>query len=173
MSGTSATPVEAPSAVGAVSSDESDAEESLEPQSQAEYYNEKSDDKDEVWATKQRQGRKSDAILSCPACFTTLCMDCQRHEQYVHQYRAMFVSNCRIVENERLRMPAHRQNRKNQRRKKKAAANVEPDSGQTLPETEVEDDMFKPVRCSVCETEVAVIDKDEVYHFFNIVPSYS
>lgn len=36
----------------------------------------------------------SDATLSCPACMTTLSMDCQKHEIYAHQYRAMFVSNC-------------------------------------------------------------------------------
>eukprot|EP00957_Ditylum_brightwellii_P015726 1185928-Ditylum_brightwellii.AAC.1 len=32
--------------------------------------------------------RNSDAILSCPCCFTILCMDCQRHTKYVNQYRA-------------------------------------------------------------------------------------
>ena len=42
------------------------------------------------------QGRKTDAILSCPGCFTTCCIDCQQHE-YKDQYRAMFVTNCRHV----------------------------------------------------------------------------
>lgn len=36
------------------------------------------DDKDEAWVVRKRQGRKSDAVLSCPCCFTTLCIDCQR-----------------------------------------------------------------------------------------------
>lgn len=35
--------------------------------------------------------RKSDAILSCPSCFNIVCMDCQRHERYANQFRAMFV----------------------------------------------------------------------------------
>ena len=37
--------------------------------------------------------RTSDAILSCPRCFNVVCMDCQQHERYANQYRAMFVMN--------------------------------------------------------------------------------
>lgn len=33
--------------------------------------------------------RRSDAVLSCPCCFTPLCYDCQRHDVYLSQYRAM------------------------------------------------------------------------------------
>lgn len=29
------------------------------------------------------------------------------------------------------------------------------------------------VSCSVCSTEVGIIDQDEVYHFFNVLPSES
>nr|GMD44552.1 E2F-associated phosphoprotein [Ipomoea batatas] len=42
-----------------------------------EFYDSDLDDKDESWVRKKRGGRTSDAILSCPACFTTLCLDCQ------------------------------------------------------------------------------------------------
>lgn len=35
--------------------------------------------------------RDSDAVLSCPCCFQIVCMDCQQHERYTTQYRAMFV----------------------------------------------------------------------------------
>ncbi|KAK8726152.1 hypothetical protein OTU49_010394 [Cherax quadricarinatus] len=35
-----------------------------------------------------------------------------------------------------------------------------------------EDEVFHPVTCKICNTKVAVYDKDEVYHFFNIVTSY-
>lgn len=45
-----------------------------------EFYDPNIDDIDEKWAHKQRKGRSSDAILSCPACFTTLCLDCQRYD---------------------------------------------------------------------------------------------
>lgn len=44
-----------------------------------EFYDPKIDEKNETWARKQRGGRASDAVLSCPACFTTLCMDSQRY----------------------------------------------------------------------------------------------
>jgi len=50
---------------------------------------------DEAWAAKLRQGRKSDAVLSCPACLTTVCIDCQQHALAEGQFRAMFVMNCR------------------------------------------------------------------------------
>ena len=66
-------------------------------QQHAEFYDSGADDKDEEWMLAQRQGRHSDAILSCPGCLTTVCIDCQRHEFYTTQYRAMFVMNCRYV----------------------------------------------------------------------------
>jgi E2F-associated phosphoprotein len=50
---------------------------------------------DEAWAAKLRAGRKSDAVLSCPACLTTVCLDCQQHAEEEGQFRAMFVMNCR------------------------------------------------------------------------------
>jgi hypothetical protein len=34
-------------------------------------------------------------MLSCPLCFTTVCIDCQQHELYETQFRAMFVMNCK------------------------------------------------------------------------------
>lgn len=39
---------------------------------------------------------QTDAELSCPACFTLLCVDCQQHVEYENQFRAMFVQNCRV-----------------------------------------------------------------------------
>jgi hypothetical protein len=36
-----------------------------------------------------------------------------------------------------------------------------------------DEECFHPVRCSVCNTEVGVYDKDEVYHFFNVLSSYA
>ena len=35
-----------------------------------------------------------------------------------------------------------------------------------------ESDLYHPVMCIHCNTKVAVIDREEVYHFFNIVTSY-
>ncbi|KAH6815362.1 E2F-associated phosphoprotein [Perilla frutescens var. hirtella] len=123
--------------------------------SKPEFYDPKVDEKEELWARKQRGGRTSDAVLSCPACFTTLCLDCQRHEKYVTQYRAMFVVNCRINDEE-VSQPGS--NRKRNRRGSRTEADS---TAQT----------FKRVCCSVCSTDVGVIDEEEVYHFFNAIPS--
>merc|ERR1712112_454074 len=37
--------------------------------------------------------------------------------------------------------------------------------------TQDDGEAVHPVRCDVCNAEVAVVDKDEVYHFFNVIPS--
>lgn len=141
------------------------------------FYDPEMDDEDEKWVNEQRRscifpneskqekdGGKvkplplSDAVLNCPACMTLLCLDCQRHEIYNTQYRAMFVKNCVVDRKETLRcLPS----RSSARRR-------------NLPEG-VSDprDLFNPVRCQVCRTEVAVYDSEEVYHFFNVIASFS
>ncbi|GMH10897.1 hypothetical protein Nepgr_012738 [Nepenthes gracilis] len=43
-----------------------------------EFYDSELDDKDELWVSSKRKGQYSDAVLSCPACFTTLCFESQR-----------------------------------------------------------------------------------------------
>ena len=53
------------------------------------------DVRDEAWVAKRRQGRRSDAILSCPGCLTSVCLDCQQHAERDGHFRAMFVRNCR------------------------------------------------------------------------------
>lgn len=35
------------------------------------------------------------------------------------------------------------------------------------------EEVYHPVRCEQCNTEVGVFDKDEVYHFFNVISSYN
>ncbi|XP_028051555.1 E2F-associated phosphoprotein isoform X2 [Camellia sinensis] len=130
-------------------SDDDEIDYSIKP----EFYDPNLDDKDELWVQKQRKGHYSDAVLSCPACFTTLCLECQRHEKYVTQYRAVFVSNCKIKTDEV--SPVGLKRKRGKRRIEYG------DGGET----------FKPVCCSVCSTEVGVIDEEEVYHFFNALPS--
>lgn len=60
-----------------------------------EFYDAIADERNAKWVASLRRGAKSDAILSCPLCFTTLCVDCQQHAYYENQFRAMFVMNCR------------------------------------------------------------------------------
>lgn len=55
-------------------SDDDEVDYSIKP----EFYDSDLDDKDELWMVKKRDSRTSDALLSCPACFTTVCLECQR-----------------------------------------------------------------------------------------------
>lgn len=121
----------------------------------------------------QSDGHKSDAILNCPACMTTLCLDCQRHELYPTQYRAMFVLNCSIIRSERLRYKVG-QKKKRKWKKQKAGTSHQSEKTETAGTTETSNDgdmeeFYHPVKCAECNTEVAVYDKDEVYHFFNVL----
>ncbi|XP_072292280.1 E2F-associated phosphoprotein isoform X2 [Eucyclogobius newberryi] len=159
-------------------------------------YDPDEDDRDQAWVDRKRrryQSRRrppagggvalsrSDAVLNCPACMTTLCLDCQRHEKYQTQYRAMFVMNCTVKKDEVLRYKAQPDPRKFRNRRKRKAPGTKPglDQGphgdQGLPQRPEgldSDEVYHPVQCSECSTEVAVFDKEEVYHFFNILASH-
>ncbi|KAK6481316.1 E2F-associated phosphoprotein-like isoform X1 [Huso huso] len=151
-------------------------------------YDPDEDDRDQAWVDSQRRGfrgqRKerelsgqrgksmplphSDAVLNCPACMTTLCLDCQRHEKYRTQYRAMFVMNCTVNREEVLRYKGPMDKRRKNRSKK-----MKPNSEEAAEETQTDqEEKYHPVKCLECSTEVAVFDKEEVYHFFNILASH-
>ncbi|XP_040825305.1 E2F-associated phosphoprotein isoform X3 [Ochotona curzoniae] len=110
-------------------------------------YDPEKDNRDQAWVDAQRRG----------------------HESYKTQYRAMFVMNCSVNKEEVLRYKAP-ENRKKWRGRKKMRSNQE-DAVQQV-ETDVEE-TYHPVLCSECSTEVAVFDKDEVFHFFNVLASHS
>ncbi|XP_021169003.1 E2F-associated phosphoprotein isoform X2 [Fundulus heteroclitus] len=154
-------------------------------------YDPDEDDRDQAWVDARRyNGRKqqdpasrsqhrqsqrlpsSDAVLNCPACMTTLCLDCQRHEKYRTQYRAMFVMNCTVETDEVLRYKTQQQ--KTPRKRRRGQNPEGPPNGATspMPAGMDSDEIYHPVKCSECSTEVAVFDKDEVYHFFNILASH-
>ncbi|XP_027028225.1 E2F-associated phosphoprotein [Tachysurus fulvidraco] len=163
-------------------------------------YDPDEDDRDQAWVDAKRKEYRSrrrpassanrrnqtqclpssDAILNCPACMTTLCLDCQRHEKYRTQYRAMFVMNCTVKKDEVLRYKAAKQ--KKQRRKRShqdqaaTSAEAKPEAESGLTDSRLggmdEEEVYHPVKCTECSTEVAVYDKDEVYHFFNILASH-
>ncbi|KAM9294474.1 E2F-associated phosphoprotein [Gastrophryne carolinensis] len=103
----------------------------------------------------------SDAILNCPACMTMLCLDCQRHETYKTQYRAMFVLNCSIDRTEALKFSHEAKKRYGQKKIRTP-----------VPDSASETELYHPVKCNECSTQVAVFDKDEVYHFFNVLASH-
>ena len=67
----------------------------------------------------------------------------------------MFVFNCLVLTSETL---TYKVKEKKRRRGK---------GGQEQPEGE--GDLYNPVKCAVCETKVGVYDKEEIYHFFNVL----
>uniref|UniRef100_A0A8C6STG6 E2f-associated phosphoprotein n=1 Tax=Neogobius melanostomus TaxID=47308 RepID=A0A8C6STG6_9GOBI len=100
-------------------------------------YDPDEDDRDQAWVDNKRRQyhsrrrlpgagssqrlSSSDAVLNCPACMTTLCLDCQRHEKYRTQYRAMFVMNCTVKKDEVLRYKTEPERRKFKSRRKRKA----------------------------------------------------
>ncbi|XP_075783058.1 E2F-associated phosphoprotein isoform X1 [Pelodiscus sinensis] len=147
-------------------------------------YDPEEDDRNQEWVNSQRPGYQnlrrmhqqvkppaipnSDAVLNCPACMTTLCFDCQRHESYKTQYRAMFVMNCSVNKEEILKYkgPVNKKIKKGHK-KMKHSNEINPVQG-----NQEEEEVYHPVKCTECSTEVAVLDKDEVFHFFNVLASH-
>ncbi|ORZ03043.1 E2F-associated phospho protein-domain-containing protein [Syncephalastrum racemosum] len=110
-------------------------------------YDPVADDQDEAWVIQKVQqaapgkskDARTDAILTCPLCFSPVCYNCQRHEKYQNQYRAMFVTNCQVKKTERYRY------------------------------AEDDQEAYYIVTCKTCETHVAMMDEDEIFHFFNVI----
>lgn len=132
--------------------------------------------------------RNSDAILSCPCCFTTVCMDCQQHERYKNQYRAMFVMNIGVHWDIQLVFDARAKVLKPRPANNECASehvanntigseaslpDMVPDDGAHKRETDnLDDEYFYSVYCLECKTEVAALNmEDEVYHFFGCLAS--
>ena len=225
------------------------------------FFDQERDEKDSVWVRQnlsqhsKPQDRVTDAILNCPCCFTLLCLDCQRHETFINQYRAMFVQNCTVdmKRDLRLKIPqtskrqqkrdrekaktiAKKQKQKEYQQKRQKQLHTDTKNNQTVnssmpldskkstdpllwadlnpappafyeenektpdnynkfagnEDVDVEDDMqsslknadeiyvedeylyypemYHPVRCKHCHTDVGIFDTDEVYHFFNVIP---
>ena len=64
--------------------------------------------------------------------------------------------NCSVNTDNKMKFPV-----KQKKSKKKSRALPDPD------------EYYHPVACDTCRTEVAMYDKDEIYHFFNVVASHS
>jgi E2F-associated phosphoprotein len=106
--------------------------------------------------------RDSDAVLSCPCCFTIVCMDCQQHETYQNQYRAMFVMN--ICLTYQLIYDTHSKQLVELTTTTRAKA-MDLDDDDTA-------EVYYSVHCLQCNTQVAALDmKEEVYHFFGCLAS--
>lgn len=115
---------------------------------------------------------------------TVLCVDCQRHEIYHTQYRAMFAMNISVNNREILRYKKKdfkKRRGRNKKRRTKPETKKERSRSRSkslnrasdveLSESERED-LFHPVSCKICQTEVGVFDSDELFHFFNVIASH-
>lgn len=76
----------------------------------------------------------------------------------------MFVMNCIVNKEEILKY-----RKKLKKRSKKMKRSKETTS---IPSNQEEEEVYHPVLCTECSTEVAVMDKDEVFHFFNVLASH-
>ena len=120
------------------SSDDDDDERANTAEKEKElFYDSNLDDKDEKFIRKRNN---TDAILSCPACFSTVCTQCQQHLTFDLQYRAIESFGTKISTSEVL--------------KDKRSSFT-----------------GRKVVCEACEETVAIIDEENVYHFFNVIPS--
>uniref|UniRef100_A0A9J8BSI7 E2f-associated phosphoprotein n=1 Tax=Cyprinus carpio carpio TaxID=630221 RepID=A0A9J8BSI7_CYPCA len=130
-------------------------------------YDPDEDDRDQAWVDAKRKEYRnqrrlpasanrrnkppavssSDAVLNCPACMTTLCLDCQRHEKYRTQYRAMFVMNCAVNKEEVLRYKTPNK-RKQNRQRKKARRETTSTSTEAEMESSAAHDFYFVMSCS-------------------------
>mmetsp|Transcript_8371 Transcript_8371/g.25105 ORF Transcript_8371/g.25105 Transcript_8371/m.25105 type:complete len:228 (-) Transcript_8371:956-1639(-) len=132
-----------------------------------EFYDPNADDEDEKWVASLRRGHRSDALLSCPACLTTVCVDCQQHDQDESVFRAMFVLNCRVDTSKT--MQARPQPHGKRRRSRCGDRDSQP-----AEHAAADGDVFHPVFCAVCSQDMGVWGAaDQVYQFWHVVPTHS
>ena len=86
----------------------------------------------------------------------------------------MFVMNCTVRRDEVLRYKTQQElkPRKRKRRRGQKAETAQDETPEPTPAGMDADEVYHPVQCTECSTEVAVFDKEEVYHFFNILASH-
>ena len=83
----------------------------------------------------------------------------------------MFVMNCRINREEVLRHVPRLTKRERQRKRWRRGGEGGSGGGSGVEEGEEGAEEFNPVHCAECNTEIAVFDNDEVFHFYNVLPS--
>ncbi|CAE7465099.1 Eapp [Symbiodinium necroappetens] len=105
------------------------------------------DDQDEKWVADQllqpdtRNVKGTDAVLNCPGCFTPVCYQCQRHEQFTRQWRASEVRNCKVDKSVALSM-----------------AKDDPAK-------------YFALRCETCNADVGLQDMEGIFHLFHVLES--
>ena len=91
----------------------------------------------------------------------------------------MFVTHCKVLTDEVLRFPKGGKLTKKKRKKGNKSADSATSEMDAEKQTNcassnpVSDEIYHPVKCEQCNTEVGVFDQNEVYHFFNVLASYT
>ncbi|KAJ1892909.1 hypothetical protein LPJ66_006069 [Kickxella alabastrina] len=115
-------------------------------------YDENADNVDSEWVERQHPGT-TDAVLSCPMCFTQICFVCQHHTRYEGQFRALSVEHCRVLDDQIYVYG---------RRGLEAIL-------ATVAEEKKKEDLYRLVVCGECETKVGVVDSEDIYHLFHVL----
>ena len=112
--------------------------------SEASLFDPREDERNEAWMASRfkREGSQSDAVLSCPHCFTQVSYYNQQHSKYKLQYRATRPANCRVDYQQAI--------------VKKGRTGTQ--------------EVYYSVSCGVCGVEVGVLDEHGIYHFYNVIP---
>jgi len=143
------------------------------------------DDDDERWMALQMRGAQdgTDAVLSCPGCFTVVTTQCQAHEVFPNQFRAVLVRD--VVVGPRAVdavQPGSKRGRgdssagaKRRKESRDCAAHGGGGVGEGPARHGVEPaespEVLLPVACANCGAELGVVDEDEVYHFTQTLPT--
>ena len=80
--------------------------------------------------------------------------------------------NCWVDADSSLTFPLSKKEQKRQAHQKRKQKSQAEDGGPSFNSDE-QDEVFKAVKCTQCNTQIAVYDSDEVYHFFNVLASQS
>ncbi|KAJ2851671.1 hypothetical protein GGI22_005243 [Coemansia erecta] len=120
-----------------------------------ETYDEEADQQDSAWMDKHHPGA-TDAVLSCPACFTQICFVCQAHARYSGQFRALSVVHC-LLTDEKFAFGKKNKSSPLEPVDEGAAAQADPRN------------VFRAVVCAECGTKVGVMDHENVYHLFHVL----
>ncbi|CAK0879085.1 unnamed protein product [Prorocentrum cordatum] len=105
------------------------------------------DDDDQRWVIERLMQpdlsnvRTTAAVLNCPGCFTPVCYQCQEHERFARQWRAIEVRNCTVDTSARLSLSRD------------------------------DPVKYSAVRCETCQADVGLMDEDGVYHLFHVIES--
>lgn len=138
--------------------------------------------------------RASDAVLSCPRCFNIVCMDCQQHERFANQFRAMFVMNIGVDWQKRMMYDeaigglkvlssGHIEGQHSSVLRMSSGGGEDGGGRSSLPNAVPheesgfgcdKDEIYYSVHCNYCRWEVAALDMtDEIYYFYGCIASSS